>query len=339
MIGEFATRLVDERRLAYLSAAAVMRSGVDCFGPLIAAVEQAYMAHARGDVLLPKSDYLRYPEHPSYDRIIPLLGYLGHPFAVSGLKQICSGTGNVALGFPRASGLIILNDPATNRPFGLLEASLISAARTAAVSGLALREFSGPAMGVVAIVGCGQLGLTHIQMIIQEHGADRFEFLIHDVMAERAAAAVDLARALGAAAQATATARAAIEAADIIIPATTAEQAHIKAEWLRADHLYCAVSLLDAELDVFRRADHIVVDDLKQCLHENRPLDQLDRLGELREGQAIEIGTLIGRDRTWGQGQGRLVFNPMGTVITDLAVAKTLFDRAAEAGDFVLLEI
>jgi ornithine cyclodeaminase len=334
-----ADEIIRANHLAYIGSAAVIRSGVGQFAPLIQAVEECYRAHAAGDVVLPKSEYLKYEDRPSYDRIIPLLGYLGGAFQVSGLKQICSSTANVRHGRPRASGLIILNDPDTNRPFGVLEASLISAARTAAVSGLALRLFLAPSMAQVAILGCGQLARTHLQMLVDVFGPDRFQFTVYDLVRERADALVLLAAELGAQAKVANHAQGAVETADIVLPATTAEAAYIEYEWLKPTCIYCAVSLLDAKLDIYRNADLIVVDDLTQCLNEGRPLDLLRRAGELPSDRIVEIGTALKSSVGAPWLSGLLVFNPMGTVITDLAVAKTLFDRALANGDFVSLEI
>lgn len=331
--------IIAARRLAYVGSAAVTRCGIGQFAPLIEAIESAYLTHARRDVVMPKSEYLRYPDRPSYDRIIPLLGHLGGHFAVSGLKQICSSTSNSARDFSRASGLIIMNEPQSNRPFALLEASLISAARTAAVTGLALREFASTAMTRVAMIGCGQQGLTHLHMIRDYFGVRRFELLIFDVNRAALDNALALTRKLGLTAVARPDSRAAIEAADIVITMTTEEKAYVEHGWLRPNGLYCAVSLLDATLDVFRHAQHIIVDDLSQCLHEGRPLDLLQRNGELPVDRINEIGAWLAASPRQTLCGGRIVFNPMGTVITDLAVAKTIFERALSRGDVVLLDI
>lgn len=331
--------IIAAKRLAYVGSAAVARCGVGQFAPLVAAIESAYLAHASRCVVMPKSEYLRYPDRPSYDRIIPLLGYLGGPFAVSGLKQICSSTSNSARNFSRASGLIIMNEPESNRPFALLEASLISAARTAAVTALALREFAHPALTRVALIGCGQLGRTHLQMISDYFGTRRFGLRLCDMNRGVLDSALELARELGLEAEGTLAPRAAIEAADIVITATTEETPYVEHSWLQPKAFYCAVSLLDAKLDVFRHAQHIIVDDLNQCLHEGRPLDILQRNGELPVSKIHEIGAWLAASPRPALSGGRIVFNPMGTVITDLAVAKTILDRALSSGEVVFLDI
>jgi 2,3-diaminopropionate biosynthesis protein SbnB len=331
--------IIGARRLAYIGSQAVARSGIENFGMLIDAVERAYLAHARQQAVLPKSDYLRYPQRSGYDRIITLLGYLGDDFEVSGVKQICSSTANAERGFPRASGLIVMNDPETNRPFAIVEASLISAARTAAVTGLALRELATPAMKRIALIGCGQLARTHLKTIAGYFGTHRFEFLLFDVKPEAMQSAMDLARSLGLMVDLATSQRAAIEAADITITATTAEKAYVEYGWLKPDGLYCAVSLLDANLDVFTQARHIVVDDLLHCLHEGRPLERLLRQGNLPRERIVEFGNMLNSGERLKDDGGLRVFNPMGTIITDLAVAKTIFEEAMAKNDVVFLDV
>jgi ornithine cyclodeaminase len=263
--------------------------------------------------------------------MIALFGYLGGPFGLSGLKQICSGTGNAALGFPRASGLLILNDPATNRPFALMDAAAISAARTAAVSGLALRLLASDAARSIAVIGCGELAHAHLAMLAAVFGADRFGLVAYDPDAGRLAALTAAAQALGIVCMPAGSVEAAAREGDIVLPATTAEAPHIRREWLRDNALYCAVSLLDAELDIYRAARLIMVDDLHQCLAEGRPLDRLQRAGQIDRARIVEIGAWLASPGYLTGDAAPVVFNPMGTVITDLAAGLAVFEAAVGA--------
>src|ERR671925_1365665 len=102
----------------------------------IGIVRDAYLAHADGHSVNPDSYFLRFPKKPDC-RIIALPAFLGDGFGVAGLKWIASYPGNVHRGFPRASAVLVLNDYETGYPFGILERSIISAARTAASAVLA----------------------------------------------------------------------------------------------------------------------------------------------------------------------------------------------------------
>jgi len=102
----------------------------------IAVVRDAYLAHAEGRGVNPRSVFMRFADRPDC-RIIALPSHLGTPWSTSGLKWVASYPANVARGLPRASAVLLLNDHEFGYPFACLEGSVISAARTAASAVLA----------------------------------------------------------------------------------------------------------------------------------------------------------------------------------------------------------
>ena len=332
--------LIEKGLIARLSFQSVLRNGVFDFARLIPVIAEVYRTHADGDFRMPKSDYLKYDGRPSYDRIITLLGYLGGAFQVSGVKEICSSTQNHKRGFPRASGLIILNDPDTQRPFAILEASQISSARTAAVTGLAISSFSPAEVGKVGWLGCGYLAQTHADMWSQQfrdrcdqiHFYDpnpEFRSRFGSILAEKGLQGVECE-----------SPEMVVRDSDIVIPMTTSEVPYIEASWVKEASLYSAVSLLDPHLAVLRQSDSIVVDDLDICKAEGRPLQLMEEAGDLEEKRVLSMGEVLSNDlkvRT-GEGKGRIFFNPMGTVLTDLGVALAILENAFQNDDFESLE-
>lgn len=97
----------------------------------IASVEGAYLAHHDGKTVNPDSYFLRFP-HSNSNRIIALPASIDGDTGVSGIKWIASFPDNIKRGIPRASAVLLLNNKETGYPFACMEASLISAARTAA---------------------------------------------------------------------------------------------------------------------------------------------------------------------------------------------------------------
>ncbi|MFE3782672.1 hypothetical protein ACFXPA_31350 [Amycolatopsis sp. NPDC059090] len=107
-------------------------AGAQC--EVVSIVESAYLAHGSGATVNPPSCFLRFPDRPD-SRIIALPASVGGDVSVDGIKWISSVPGNIEHGLPRASAVLILNDPATGYPYACLESSIISAARTAAGGG------------------------------------------------------------------------------------------------------------------------------------------------------------------------------------------------------------
>ncbi len=329
---------ISTRRLAYLAADSVTRNGVFDFASLVEVMERVYKVHARSEYRMPRMDYLKYPDRPSYDRIIVLLGYLGGEFQVSGLKEICSSTTNKQRELPRASGLILLNDPETQRPYAILEASHISATRTAAVTGLSLRLFAPKTIRKVGFLGCGYLATVHLDMWRQLY-ADRCATIhVFDPNQEALESWTRHAREAGLVPIPCGSAREVVENADVLIPMTTQETPYIQASWIHPGSLYSAVSLLDPELEVLRRASHIVVDDEALCKHERRPLQVLEQEGGLKSKRLLSIGQFFQEGlEIRRSARETVLFNPMGTILTDLGAALHVLGRALERKDYVLL--
>ena len=130
------------------------------------AVEAAYRLHGSGDTLNPGSYFLRYPDRPSA-RIIGLPAHVGGAVQKSGIKWISSFPENKARNLARASAVLILNDPATGYPLACIEASLISATRTAASAALAAEHLSpNPFKGILGVIGTGVIARTTVQWLL-----------------------------------------------------------------------------------------------------------------------------------------------------------------------------
>src|SRR5271169_808435 len=130
------------------------------------AVEAAYRLHGSGNTLNPDSYFLRYPDRPSA-RIIALPAHLGGAVQKSGIKWISSFPENRASNLARASAVLILNDATTGYPLACIEASLISATRTAASAALAAEHISfNPFEGTLGVVGTGIIARTTVDWLL-----------------------------------------------------------------------------------------------------------------------------------------------------------------------------
>jgi len=88
-----------------------------------------------------------------------------------GAKWIAGFPENPSRGLPAYHALVLLNDPVTGEPVAVMEAGTITAARTAAISGTAIRHFmfggTGPTERAfrVAILGAGAQARSHVPVI------------------------------------------------------------------------------------------------------------------------------------------------------------------------------
>ena len=122
---------------------------------IVERVKETYLLHHADESVNPDSYFLRFPDKPN-SRIIALPAYLGGQYSVAGLKWISSFPENIDENLPRASAALLLNDYTNGYPFACIEASQISAARTAASAVLAAEHLTGGRhIGRLAVVGAG----------------------------------------------------------------------------------------------------------------------------------------------------------------------------------------
>ena len=240
--------------LLYLSRAEVVAL-LPAVPERIAIVERTFRALAAGRVELPPKPGI----HPRPDSFIHAMPAYLLDDDVAALKWIGGFPANRERGLPYISGLILLNDAATGIPTAVLDGAEITAVRTAAVSGLCIRHFAPAGWSTAAIVGCGEQGRYHAQLLAEL--APGVEIRAYDQLPGRAAA-------LGPGARATASVREAVEGADIVITAaplagTPAPQ--VETAWLAER---CLLLPLDFDATVQPAAvaacDLVLSDDLKQ---------------------------------------------------------------------------
>jgi alanine dehydrogenase len=124
-------------------------------------VERTYRALARGTVEVPPKPGV-HPRKDSFLHAMP--AYLREDDVVA-LKWVAGYPQNKVRGLPYITGLIVLNDPETGLPLALMDGAEITAARTAAASGVCVRRFAPASWKDAAILGCGEQGRFHARLL------------------------------------------------------------------------------------------------------------------------------------------------------------------------------
>jgi alanine dehydrogenase len=124
-------------------------------------VEHAYRALAAGRVELPPKPGV-HPRKDSFLHAMP--AYLRDEDVVT-LKWVGGYPANKTRGLPYITGLIVVNDAETGLPVAIMDGAEITAARTAAASGVCVRRFAPEGWRRAAILGCGEQGLFHARLL------------------------------------------------------------------------------------------------------------------------------------------------------------------------------
>ncbi|WP_354699291.1 Alanine dehydrogenase [Paraconexibacter sp. AEG42_29] len=118
----------------------------------IEAVHEAFLAHHRGEWVMPSKVYLQAQPNGDF-RAMPARGG-----DLAMLKWISSFPSNAGRGLPSVQGVVIVNDVETSTPLMLLDASAVTALRTGAVAAIAARALAPADARTVGVIGCGVNG-------------------------------------------------------------------------------------------------------------------------------------------------------------------------------------
>jgi ornithine cyclodeaminase/alanine dehydrogenase-like protein (mu-crystallin family) len=249
-----------------------------------------------------------------------------------GMKWIAGFPGNRATGLPALHGLVLLVDPATGVPMALLDAGPITAERTAAISGVAIRTFAPDIPGRparVAVIGAGVQGHSHLAPIGRL--LPGVELALFDRHPDRAKALAAAARATDgiAAAEPRSSAREAVESADVVVSAASFGPIRqvMTPDWLSADALVVPVDYATyCSATVAREAALFVVDERAQFLA-NRDAGAFDDYPDPAMTLGEAIVNRVGRPE-----RGRVVVTHLGVGLADLVFADAIVRRAEAAG-------
>jgi N-[(2S)-2-amino-2-carboxyethyl]-L-glutamate dehydrogenase len=306
---------------------------------IVELVEATYRLHGVGDSVNPPSYFLRFPDRPS-DRIIALPASIGGPMRVDGLKWISSFPGNVAAGIPRASAVLILNDHDTGYPFACLEASIISATRTAASAALAADWLTRgrPRPTRVGFVGTGLIA-RYIHTFLAGTGWSFDEIGVHDLSADSTAGFHSYLEQSGTTGRIRVhdSAEELVRCSDLVIFATIAAEPHIReVSWFGHNPVVLHISLRDLAPQILLAATN-VVDDIEHCLKANTSPHLVEQLTGSRD---FLLGTLndVMTGRVTVPTDRPVIFSPFGLGVLDLAVGKTVYDHLAASGELHVID-
>ncbi|GMK45205.1 2,3-diaminopropionate biosynthesis protein SbnB [Paenibacillus glycanilyticus] len=322
--------------MIYLNERDLERIGIDWLA-LAELIEDAAAAYAAGECAQPIKPYLKYGDERN--RIIAMPAFVSRPVRAAGLKWIASFPGNIENGLPRANSVTILNDPDTGVPVAMVQGSLISAIRTAAVSGAMLRKLVSekevPLQ--VALIGMGPIGRMHVHMLNGLLGDrisrisvfDRRDIEI-DEWLKGVPAVIPVEKA--------ASWQEAYRGADVVFTCTAAPERYID-EPAKPDAILMHVSLRDYRLEALSNVGTIIVDSWEEICRADTDTERL----HLHAGLQAEDTLTLADALTLPLEQiirpaGPTLFTPMGLAIFDVAVAAHYAEAAERLGVGLRLE-
>src|SRR5918994_5153306 len=283
-------------------------------GAAVDAVREAFLAHARGEWLMPSKVYVEAPPDGDF-RAMPARGG-----GYAAVKWVTSFPRNPERGLPTVSGIVLLSDASDGRLLAELDAGALTALRTGAAAVLAAETLAADG-GPAAVIGCGVNGRAVARTFLAR-GRD---VLLWDVDGRRAAEAADE---LGAVATAS---REEALGADIVATVTPGREILFPPGSLRSGQhasLVGADGPGKAEIAVEELLrSRVVVDEWEQASH-NGDVSRAVEAGALGRSDVSELGRiLLGEEPGRAGGDEITVFDSTGLAVQDLAVAAAVYER------------
>ena len=315
-------------------------SGLLPMAECIEVMADAFRALARGDAQLPLRQVVRLPGSSNLLALMP--GQIGaldrtrHRPAL-GAKVITVFPGNDATPYDSHMGVVLLFDDDLGRLLAIMDASRITAIRTAAVSGLATRLLARAEAGDLALLGAGVQAMTHLEAMRCVRTLRRVR--VWSRSPERAQRFATRANARhGVTVEVSESARAAVDGADLICTVTASREPVLQGAWIaEGAHINAVGAALatarELDSEAVRRS-RFFVDRRESALAEagdfliprsERVIDDGHILGELGD---LLMGAVAGRE---GAADVTL-FKSLGVAIEDVAAARHIYEKGVAMG-------
>ncbi len=288
-------------------------------------MEQAYALDLSGEFEMPPRMHVNHEGNT----LLYMPCFTGSIF---GTKVLSLFPANADKGEPVIQGLVLLNDHETGAPLALLDGAKLTAVRTGAVGGVAVRHITPENAAAVGLIGAGVQGFHQVLFACSARNIKRV--FLYDLNSEKLA---DLAEKLQVALPGTAVIISSsvenlLEASEIIITATpaTAPVLPDDQELLRSRH-YIGIGSYKPEMREFPAALYNLVDkvyiDTEHGLEESGDLITPLNKGWIKPGQIVKLGKVIGGKVPGGTG-GTTLFKSVGMALFDIIVSELIYRNA-----------
>ncbi len=298
-------------------------------------VENVFKWKNLGRVQNPLKTYLVYEQYNGDHRFMP--AYISD-LDIAGIKIVNTHPENRRkFGLPTVFGIIVLLNPENGKILALMEATWITAVKTAAASAVATKYLAREGAQVLGLVGAGLQAIAHVDVLMHvmdvsevrvwsrtRRTVERFAEIVGEKHPDLKIVKVE-------------SIAEAVRGCDVVVSLTPSRKPIVMAEWVsRGTHVNAmgadAPGKHELELSILKAAK-IVVDDFEHCSRSGEINVAMSKGLLTKEDIHAEIGEII-----LGRKPGRVsedeitVFASTGIAAQDVAVAYSVYRRALKKG-------
>ena len=239
-------------------------------------------------------------------------------------------------GLQNLTALFVLSETKHGFPIAVLEGTLASNVRVGAMGRLAAKHFAPPEPRSIGFIGAGEQAKMHL-LAMKTVCPSLEQCRVAAKSTEEERQFVDQLGPIVAdmeLVEAGAEPAAAIDGADIVVTATSAQAPLLKADWVKPGSLYSHVGGFEDEHAVAKQSDKIVCDDWDTVKHRTQTLSRMYKGGDLSDEDIYaDLVEVVAGDKPGRESDDeRIYFNAVGLAYVDVAIALAMYRRAVQAG-------
>jgi ornithine cyclodeaminase/alanine dehydrogenase-like protein (mu-crystallin family) len=233
------------------------------------------------------------------------------------------------------SAIFVLSEIEKGFPVAVMEGTLASNIRVAAMGGIAAKHLARRDSKSIGFIGAGEQAKMHLLAmkvvrpslkecrVSAKTAAEEQQFI------DQISPLVPDMTFMGANTHA----RAAMEGMDILVTATSAQAPLLKAEWMKPGAFYSHIGGWEDEYAVAQLCDKIVCDDWDTVTHRTQTLSRMYAEGLLSHNDIhADLHELVSGHKPGRESEDeRIYFNAVGLAYIDVALALAMFMRAKTA--------
>jgi ornithine cyclodeaminase/alanine dehydrogenase-like protein (mu-crystallin family) len=230
------------------------------------------------------------------------------------------------------SAIFVLSEIEKGFPVAVMEGTLASNMRVAAMGGIAAKHLARKTSATIGFIGAGEQAKMHllamkvVRPTLKECRVAAKTIAEEEQFIEELSPLIPDMTFISARTHC----RAAMEGADILVTATSAQAPLLKADWMEPGAFYSHIGGWEDEYEVAQQCDKIVCDDWSTVTHRTQTLSRMFADGLLSNNDIhADLHELVSGHKPGRESdQERIYFNAVGLAYVDVAIALAMFRRA-----------
>lgn len=293
-------------------------------------VENAFKEYNNNQILLP-SKISQIFDKEKQNRINCMPATLLNS-KICGVKWISVFPENPKYGINNVSGIIILSEIEHGLPIAIMDGTIITSLRTAAVGAVAAKYLSKIDSKSIGFIGAGNEAKAHLDMIYQVrpqintcYVSSRTNKTVEKFINEKQKQYPNIKFI-----NCQNDYQKAVENSDIIITATSTQKDILKASWIKKGATYIHVGGWEDEYEVAKKANKIICDDWESVKHRGQTICKMYKEGMLHDEDiyANLKDIIVTKNKPGRENNEEFIyFNSVGLSFIDIHFAKYVYEK------------